>query len=87
MREEIEKTLLDILFYDYLENCGREGESVRQCYAEVYAALEGLPPERADTAECSINRLCAEKERIAFVNGCRVGARLMGELKEKVPVG
>lgn len=75
-------TLLDMLYYYYAEFNPMEDETIRRQLRELYTYFSGRRREEIDQAFGLILDLCAEYQRLAFLEGIRTGARAVLELSE-----
>lgn len=78
--EQYKETVLLPLYYQYSEHRGTDGPQVQQKYEKIYRLLDGFSFAKRDALECAVNELCGTADRIAFLDGVRIGARLMREL-------
>ena len=78
---EKEGALLEILYFAYLDrNTG--DKHINTYFALIDACTHSLSFEKSNEIINAAVSLCAEQERIAFVDGVRVGAKLVIELME-----
>ena len=73
---------MDAIYWQYMHSKGTDGEEVNRCYEEIYRRLHTLSRRQQMQVECAVNELGATLERIAFLDGVRIGAKLLMELEE-----
>ena len=71
------------LYHHYAENRGVDGTQMRLKYKQLYGMLADFSPEKRDAVEVAVNELCCMTDCIAFLDGLRLGARLMRELMDE----
>ena len=74
--------LLDILFWDYLQYNPVTNDEVRSKTREAEAYMGALSGSEIDDVFACFFRMCLEYQRLFFIDGARVGARLALELTE-----
>ncbi len=91
LKEELEKnppnygyqsanSLLEMLYMWYVEWNPINSEQIRQDYLSLESCFCGGTDERLDDVIDVITRLCQNHEQVAFLEGLRVGVRLVQEL-------
>lgn len=73
------ESILDVLFWHYVENCPMDNEKVRSQFAALRVMLN-LPPKDYDVVFYAVSDLCLEHGRLAFGEGLKFGIFLMQEL-------
>ena len=73
-------SVLDMLFEYYRELNRPETEVVRAEFAHISHILEKLPHEEMDMVWDRICDLCIAYQRMAFLDGLGIGAKVMAEL-------
>ncbi len=73
---------LDVLWWHYSEFHKPESEDIKEDFRLVWNCIEKLPTQDRDELFAEVCCLCAEHERVAFVNGLRLGAQLMLEIQD-----
>ncbi|MBR4289227.1 MAG: hypothetical protein IKT52_01125 [Oscillospiraceae bacterium] len=73
-------SLLDMLYMWYVEWNPITSEQIRQDFFELEAYFTGCTEKQVDEVINIITRLCQSHERLAFLEGLRVGIRLAHEL-------
>ena len=81
--KEDDISVLDILYEEYMNTDPVDQARIGRCYRQMESYIRELPFESRDQISCSMIALCAEQERIAFLDGVRTGARLVLELTER----
>ncbi len=77
-----EESLLDVLYAEYMNTDPVDQARLDSYYRQVEQYIQELPFHHRDQINCIMNALCAEQDRIAFLDGVRTGARLILELQE-----
>ena len=77
------ETLLEFLWSAYSYVNPIDNDYMREKMEKMEPVLKPLSFEDANLIDDTIAALCFEIERLAFVEGVRVGARLAMELNEK----
>lgn len=82
-------SLLELLYHFFTEYEPVENEEIRRQFAELEHQLMSSLAETGDSCRETVESLmtivssvCAECERVAFMEGVKVGARLILELTE-----
>ena len=76
-----EGALLEILHFAYLDNCPKD-EQIDAYFEMIDVCTQSLSFEKSNEIINAVVSLCAEQERISFINGVRIGAQLAIELME-----
>lgn len=77
------RPLLEILWYHHTIRHPVSSEAIDSGFAEMEPLLKPLSQKRKCRMYRLITELCVEHERAAFMEGIRVGGRLMMEIKEE----
>ena len=77
------KPLLELLYEIYTEYNGIENGYIRDKYRELREQYAHLSDREFDVLFDRVGSLCCAHERAAFLEGVRVGARLLAELYRK----
>lgn len=77
---DYEKDLLELLIFYYFDELSAESEETKKCRQKLNRMLKHLPFKENDRIQCAVNELCAEQERYAFLEGIRLGARMLNIL-------
>ncbi len=80
------ETILEALYWLYVESAPTDSEKLRCGYARLRKQLHFLKPKEYDAVFGTVSELCNESEQIAFYAGTRLGAALMMELSDE-PLG
>lgn len=75
------KSILDAIFWIYMESTPANSETLRKDYAKLRDAWK-LPPQEYDEILYIISDLCTEYSRQAFQDGIRIGMLLMQEVNK-----
>ena len=74
-------SLMEMFYVCYSEEFFRETESMKAGFAELDARLEQLSWEESDAVFTVVCRLCAEKQKLAFLEGFRAGGQWFMEIR------
>ncbi len=75
-------SLLEMLYACYTTHNPINNDRIRQCLAQQNDILSQLTLEENDRMFTTTSELCLIHERLAFLEGIQVGARLVMELTE-----
>ena len=78
---EQECPLLEMLWCNYTIYYGTASEKINDGYAEIEEVTERLSQKKKRRLRRLVYDLCVVHEKIAFMEGIRVGSRLMMELR------
>ena len=73
---------MDAIYWQYVHSKGPDSEEVKRCYEKLNRHLQNLSRQQQNHVECAVNELGAMLERVAFLDGVRIGAKLLMELEE-----
>lgn len=74
------ETMLDFLWYSYMEEKPLYSTTIKESLQHLEPVFEALTLEHADLLFLEVCRLCQEYERLAFLTGVHLGAKLVQEL-------
>ena len=75
-------TVLGMLCSTYYElNCNADTDEVKQAFDELYQAMTGKTLKEKDEVIYATCRLCSLHQQSGFVDGIRIGLRLLQEIK------
>ena len=74
------ETVLDFLWYFYTEEHPIYSESIKQGFQNLEPVFDSLTPDHADLLFAEVCSLCQEHEKLAFLAGVHLGAKLVQEL-------
>lgn len=74
-------SVLELIYTEYTEIKGRDPVEIRQGYEELNAYLEPLSLNDNNAIFSLVVRLCCAYEQTAFLDGIKIGAHLMQEIK------
>lgn len=74
------ESLLEMLYMWYVEWNPINSEQIRKDFFSLEPYWQGCTQRQMDEAFDIVSRLCAQHEQLAFLEGLRVGARLVLEL-------
>ncbi len=75
------QSILDVLFYYFILEHAVDTAVIRANFRDIGDILEKLSFEDNNTLFCAIVRLCEEHSKQGFMEGVRIGAVLLEELK------
>lgn len=73
-------SLLEMLYRCYTEYNPIDNAVIRQQFSSLEPIMEKLPLTESDEVFYTFCRICIETERLAFLEGLRVGLRLEAEI-------
>lgn len=76
-------SMLEMLYNCYTTHNPIDSEHIRSLFREQGSILSKLHYHEVDRIFTITNDICAEHERVAFLEGLHVGARLTMELTER----
>ena len=74
-------SLLEMLYYHYTEHNSAENQQIRNLFGRLEQCMNHLDLPERDGVEMIVSELCCAYEQAAFLEGMRVGARLIMELE------
>lgn len=76
------ESLLDVLYWNYAENNPLDNQKIKDGFAALRSQFPHLSMQEFDPVFNTISELCLEHERVAFMDGIRLGMLLLAELSE-----
>ena len=74
-------TVLGMLCSTYYElNCNQDTDEVKQAFDELYQAMTGKTLKEKDEVIYATCRLCSLHQQTGFIDGIKIGVRLVQEL-------
>ena len=73
-------SVLGLLYECFNENNPYDNEQIREDFNELYQQMNGMPLREMDQIVYPVCKLCRDHERAGFVEGIKVGTRLLEEL-------
>lgn len=73
--------ILDVLYWNYAENNPIDNPKIRNGFDDLRSKFPHLSMQEFDPVFNTVSELCLEHERGAFMDGIRLGAMLMEELR------
>ena len=73
-------SVLGLLYECFNENNPYDNEQIREDFNELYQQMNGMPLREMDQIVYPVCKLCRDHERAGFVEGIKVGIRLLEEL-------
>lgn len=74
--------ILEELYSSYVNTTPEDQDRIKAAFQELHAYIQGFSFTDQDQMLCIITALCAEHDRVVFLDGIRIGARLILELLE-----
>lgn len=79
-------SILEMFYCFYAEHNPMHNDKIHALFYTLNSELSHLNLQENDLVFDAISDLCAEYQRLAFVEGIRAGARLYMELDEQSPI-
>ena len=74
-------SVLTMLYECYNENNPYDNEQIRADFNELYQQMNGMPLREMDKIIYPVCKLCRDHERAGFIEGIKIGMRLVEETK------
>ncbi len=74
------ESVLTMLYECHNENNPYDNELIRADFDELYQQMNGMPLREMDNIVYPVCRLCRDHERSGFIEGIKIGIRLLDEL-------
>lgn len=74
------ESVVEFLYWHYAENNPIDNTKIRDCFAKLRQQYPHLSLEEFDPIFTTVSDLCEEHERLAFLEGLRLGVTLIIEL-------
>ncbi len=74
------ESILDLLYWHYAEFNPIDNQKIRDSFATLRKQYPHLSLQEFDSIYSTVSDLCIEIERLAFLEGLRLGVTLMWEL-------
>lgn len=74
-------SVLTMLYECHSENNPYDNEQIRADFTELYKQMNGLPLREMDNIVYPVCKLCRDHERAGFIEGIKIGMRLVEETK------
>ena len=78
------ESVMEFLYWNYAENNPIDNQKIRNSFAKLRWQYPHLSLKEFDPIFTTVSNLCEEHERLAFLEGLRLGVTLMTELADKV---
>lgn len=75
-------SVLETLYWNYTQDNPINNEKIRELFASLRSQFPHLSMQEFDPVFTTVSELCVEHERLAFLEGLRLGVALMTEFKE-----
>ena len=73
-------TVLEMIYECYNENHPYDNEEIKADFNELYRQMSGIPLREMDKIIYPVCKLCREHEKAGFIEGIKIGIRLLNEL-------
>jgi hypothetical protein len=77
------ESVLTMLYECYNENNPYDNEQIKEDFNELYRQMNGMSLQEMDKIIYPVCKLCRDHERAGFIEGVRLGVRLLHEISEK----
>ncbi len=77
------KSILELLYWHYTQFNPIDNQEIRDSFAKLRNQFPHLSLQEFDPIFTTVSDLCVEHERLAFLEGLRLGVTLMQELHKK----
>ena len=74
------ESILEVLFDAYNESSGFDNAAIKADFEELYRLMNGKPLKEIDEIIYAVCTLCRDHEKVGFIEGVKVGARLVNEM-------
>lgn len=74
-------SVLELFFEVYTQHNGLDNEIIRKDFDALYEAMNGKSLRDIDSVINPVCSLCRNHEKVGFIEGIRIGIRLMQELR------
>ena len=79
------ESIMEFFYWHYAENNPIDNQKIRDGFAQIRQQYPHLPMQEFDPLFTTVSDLCVEHERLAFLEGLRLGVTLMVELAGREP--
>jgi len=73
------ESILEVLFDAYNESSGFDNAAIKADFEELYRLMSGKPLKEIDEVIYAVCTLCRDHEKAGFIEGIKVGLKLMQE--------
>ncbi len=77
------ESVMEFLYWHYAENNPIDSGKIRDGFAKIRQQYPHLSMQEFDPIFTTVSDLCVEHERLAFLEGLRLGVTLMMEIAER----
>ncbi len=77
------ESVMEFLYWHYSESNPIDNQKIRDGFAQIRQQYPYLSMQEFDPIFTMVSDLCLEHERLAFLEGLRLGVAMMMELAEK----
>ena len=76
------ESVLSMLYECHNENNPYDNEQIKEDFNELYRQMNGMELREKDKIIYPVCKLCRDHERAGFVEGIKIGVRLIAELTD-----
>ena len=73
-------TVLEMIYECYNENHPYDNEEIKVDFNELYRQMNGMALREMDKIIYPVCKLCRDHEKAGFIDGIKIGIRLLNEL-------
>lgn len=73
-------TVLEMIYECYNENHPYDNEEIKADFNELYRQMNGMALREMDKIIYPVCKLCRDHEKAGFIEGIKIGIRLLNEL-------
>ena len=77
------QSVMNLLYWTYAEHNPIDNQKIKDCFAKLRNHFPEVDLQRFDPIFITVSDLCVEHERLAFMEGLRLGVTLILELADK----
>lgn len=74
------ESILEVLFDTYNESNGFDNAAIKADFEELYRLMNGKPLKEIDEVIYAVCTLCRDHEKAGFIEGMRIGLKIIEEL-------
>lgn len=73
-------TVLEVIYECYNENHPYDNDEIKADFNELYRQMNGMALQEMDKIIYPVCKLCRDHEKAGFIEGIKIGIRLVNEL-------
>ena len=74
------ESIMEVLFDAYNESSGFDNTAIKADFEELYRLMNGKPLKEIDEVIYAVCTLCRDHEKAGFIEGMRIGLKIIEEL-------